>query len=122
MLKPGRPHNKRLHTDATALSTYLLAVASRLRWPSEVDQGGAGEPQSVLRLGARVDMALARPESNCIRLTPRLLEPAGAETQGDFRLSSRRASGGGSCLLAPLRSEAHQTSWITEGVVSCRGG
>lgn len=38
---------KRLHADATALSINLLAVASRLRPPSEIDRGGAGEPQSV---------------------------------------------------------------------------
>ncbi len=49
LLKPNRLHNKRLHTDATALSTNLLVVASRLRWPSQVDWGGAGEPQTVLR-------------------------------------------------------------------------
>ncbi len=41
--------NKRLHTDATALSINLLTVAPRLRWPSEVDHGGAGEPQSIGR-------------------------------------------------------------------------
>ena len=45
-----RLHNKRLHTDATALSINSLAVASRLRWTSEVDQGGAGEPRSDMRL------------------------------------------------------------------------
>ena len=48
LLKPDRLHNKRLHADATALSVNLLAVASRLRWQSEVDRGGAGEPQSVV--------------------------------------------------------------------------
>ena len=49
LLNPDRLHNNRLHTNATALSSILLAVASRLRWPSEVDQGGAGEPHAVLR-------------------------------------------------------------------------
>lgn len=38
LLKPNRLHNNRLHADATALSSILLAVASRLRWPIEVDQ------------------------------------------------------------------------------------
>ena len=42
-------HNKRLHADATAPAINLLAVASRLRWPSEVDWGGAGEPQIVMQ-------------------------------------------------------------------------
>ena len=49
LLKPDRLHNKRLHADATALSTDLLAVASRLRWPYAVGQSGAGEPQSVIQ-------------------------------------------------------------------------
>ena len=48
-LKSDGLHNKRLHADATALSINLLAVASRLRWPSEVHRAGAGEPQSVIR-------------------------------------------------------------------------
>ena len=41
-------HNNRLHADATALSTILLAVALCLRWSSEVYQDGAGEPRSVM--------------------------------------------------------------------------
>ncbi len=49
LLKPDRLHNKRLHTDATVLSINSLAVASRLRWPSEVDRGGVPEPQDVMQ-------------------------------------------------------------------------
>ena len=49
LLKPNRLHNNRLHADAAAPSIKLLAATSRLRWPSEIDQGGAGEPQSVGR-------------------------------------------------------------------------
>ena len=40
-------HNNRLNADATVPAVNLLAVASRRRWPSQLHQGGAGEPQSV---------------------------------------------------------------------------
>jgi len=51
-------------------------------------------------------------DSDCFRLTPRLQGPTGLR----HRATSPRGT------LAPMRLEAHQTSRIPEGVVSCRHG
>jgi len=48
--KIPKPQKKRLHAHATAISISLLALASHLRWPPEVDWGDASEPRFVRRL------------------------------------------------------------------------